>query len=121
MFVAVSTRRLLSLTAGNAKASQNVVKNLSMVSTNANVSVVLVFMVNKITQSLLQCKQNKSNQLLSSPSHQVPKTGARRSISEKISVMGHTSAKYGGRYMVTALPGDGIGPEMIDHVRNLFK
>ncbi|KAI7693655.1 hypothetical protein SSS_09209 [Sarcoptes scabiei] len=30
-------------------------------------------------------------------------------------------AKYGGRYMVTVLPGDGIGPEMVTYVRQLFK
>uniref|UniRef100_A0A915JSD3 Isopropylmalate dehydrogenase-like domain-containing protein n=1 Tax=Romanomermis culicivorax TaxID=13658 RepID=A0A915JSD3_ROMCU len=30
-------------------------------------------------------------------------------------------AKYGGRQTVTALPGDGIGPEMINHVQNIFE
>ena len=30
-------------------------------------------------------------------------------------------AKYGGRAMVTILPGDGIGPEMVSYVRKLFK
>lgn len=30
-------------------------------------------------------------------------------------------AKYGGRYTATALPGDGIGPEMLAHVRKIFK
>uniref|UniRef100_A0AC34F8A7 Isopropylmalate dehydrogenase-like domain-containing protein n=1 Tax=Panagrolaimus sp. ES5 TaxID=591445 RepID=A0AC34F8A7_9BILA len=29
-------------------------------------------------------------------------------------------ARYGGRQTVTALPGDGIGPEMIDHVNRIF-
>ncbi|KAK5967686.1 Isocitrate dehydrogenase NAD subunit gamma 1 [Trichostrongylus colubriformis] len=29
-------------------------------------------------------------------------------------------AKYGGRHTVAALPGDGIGPEMIDHIRTIF-
>ncbi|MFH4977533.1 hypothetical protein AB6A40_004242 [Gnathostoma spinigerum] len=29
-------------------------------------------------------------------------------------------AKYGGRQTITALPGDGIGPEMVDHVRKIF-
>ncbi|CAG2105301.1 unnamed protein product [Medioppia subpectinata] len=32
-----------------------------------------------------------------------------------------THAKYGGRFMVTALPGDGIGPEMIANVKKVFK
>lgn len=29
-------------------------------------------------------------------------------------------AKYGGRYMCTMLPGDGIGPEMMEHIRRIF-
>ncbi|KAJ1373358.1 hypothetical protein KIN20_035734 [Parelaphostrongylus tenuis] len=28
--------------------------------------------------------------------------------------------KYGGRHTVTALPGDGIGPEMLEHIRRIF-
>lgn len=30
-------------------------------------------------------------------------------------------AKYGGRHMITVLPGDGIGPEMVGYVQELFK
>ncbi|VDL81757.1 unnamed protein product [Nippostrongylus brasiliensis] len=30
------------------------------------------------------------------------------------------AAKYGGRHTVAALPGDGIGPEMIEHIRTIF-
>ncbi|EPB77706.1 putative isocitrate dehydrogenase, NAD-dependent [Ancylostoma ceylanicum] len=29
-------------------------------------------------------------------------------------------AKYGGRHTVVALPGDGIGPEMMEHIRTIF-
>ena len=29
--------------------------------------------------------------------------------------------KYGGRYTVTAIPGDGIGPEMFKHVKHLYR
>ncbi|KAE9550355.1 hypothetical protein FO519_006438 [Halicephalobus sp. NKZ332] len=29
-------------------------------------------------------------------------------------------AKYGGRHTVTVLPGDGIGPEMLEHVKRIF-
>lgn len=39
------------------------------------------------------------------------------------SVMNSSSAKlnrYGGRHSVTALPGDGIGPEMLQHVQKIF-
>lgn len=32
-----------------------------------------------------------------------------------------TKAKYGGRFMVTMLPGDGIGPEMMGYVKTVFK
>jgi isocitrate dehydrogenase (NAD+) len=30
-------------------------------------------------------------------------------------------ARYGGRQTITALPGDGIGPEMIDHLKSIFQ
>lgn len=30
-------------------------------------------------------------------------------------------SKYGGRFMVTALPGDGIGPELIGYVKEVFR
>lgn len=33
----------------------------------------------------------------------------------------HMKAKYGGRFMVSMLPGDGIGPEMMGHVREIFR
>ncbi|KAI1711103.1 isocitrate/isopropylmalate dehydrogenase domain-containing protein [Ditylenchus destructor] len=29
-------------------------------------------------------------------------------------------AKYGGRYTCTMLPGDGIGPEMMEHIKRIF-
>ncbi|XP_046890227.1 isocitrate dehydrogenase [NAD] subunit gamma, mitochondrial-like isoform X1 [Hypomesus transpacificus] len=30
-------------------------------------------------------------------------------------------ARYGGRHMVTLIPGDGIGPELLNHVQELFR
>lgn len=30
-------------------------------------------------------------------------------------------AQYGGRFTVTMLPGDGIGPEMMSYVENIFR
>ena len=30
-------------------------------------------------------------------------------------------AQYGGRYTVTMLPGDGIGPEMMNYVREVYR
>lgn len=38
----------------------------------------------------------------------------------RLSTMNKPNAKYGGRFMVTLLPGDGIGPEMMRHVKNVF-
>jgi len=28
---------------------------------------------------------------------------------------------YGGRYTVSMIPGEGIGPEMMEHVRKVFR
>lgn len=39
----------------------------------------------------------------------------------KLTTVTKPKAKYGGRYMVTMLPGDGIGPEMMRHVKTIFK
>ncbi|PIO52751.1 hypothetical protein TELCIR_25940, partial [Teladorsagia circumcincta] len=39
------------------------------------------------------------------------------------SVLNSSAAKlnrYGGRHSVTVLPGDGIGPEMLEHVAKIF-
>lgn len=30
-------------------------------------------------------------------------------------------AKYGGRHTVTLIPGDGIGPDLLNHVREVFR
>lgn len=38
----------------------------------------------------------------------------------KLTTVDKPKAKYGGRFMATMLPGDGIGPEMMRHVRNVF-
>lgn len=39
----------------------------------------------------------------------------------KITTASNPKAKYGGRFMITMLPGDGIGPEMMRHVKTVFK
>ena len=31
------------------------------------------------------------------------------------------STRYGGRHTVTLMPGDGIGPEMMGHVKDIFR
>lgn len=40
---------------------------------------------------------------------------------EKSSSYTPPPAKYGGRHTVTMIPGDGIGPELLSHVRELFR
>lgn len=45
-------------------------------------------------------------------------------VSKRTYIYGATAipvAKYGGRYTVTMMPGDGIGPEMMGYVRDIFK
>ena len=39
----------------------------------------------------------------------------------KLSASNIPLAKYGGRHTVTMLPGDGIGPEMMEHVKEVFR
>lgn len=39
----------------------------------------------------------------------------------KITPVSKPKAKYGGRFMVTLLPGDGIGPELMRHVKTIFR
>ncbi|XP_056129394.1 isocitrate dehydrogenase [NAD] subunit gamma, mitochondrial [Lampris incognitus] len=46
------------------------------------------------------------------------------SLREKSSLTGENippPAKYGGRHTVTLIPGDGIGPELLNHVREVFR
>lgn len=38
----------------------------------------------------------------------------------QLTTVNEPKAKYGGRFMVTLLPGDGIGPEMMRHVKTIF-
>ncbi|XP_032067444.1 isocitrate dehydrogenase [NAD] subunit gamma, mitochondrial [Thamnophis elegans] len=45
--------------------------------------------------------------------------GSRRNIASQQSIP--PPAKYGGRHTVTMIPGDGIGPELMLHVRELFR
>lgn len=42
-------------------------------------------------------------------------------LNVKLAIATKPKAKYGGRFMVTLLPGDGIGPEMMRHVKTVFK
>lgn len=42
-------------------------------------------------------------------------------LNVKLATVTKPKAKYGGRFMVTLLPGDGIGPEMMRHVKTIFK
>ncbi|XP_066283871.1 isocitrate dehydrogenase [NAD] subunit gamma, mitochondrial-like isoform X3 [Branchiostoma lanceolatum] len=40
--------------------------------------------------------------------------------SQQLATVG-ASSKYGGRYTVTMIPGDGIGPELMGHVKDIFR
>ncbi|XP_035676987.1 isocitrate dehydrogenase [NAD] subunit gamma, mitochondrial-like isoform X2 [Branchiostoma floridae] len=40
--------------------------------------------------------------------------------SQQLATVG-ASSKYGGRYTVTMIPGDGIGPELMAHVKDVFR
>lgn len=42
-------------------------------------------------------------------------------LNVKLATVTRPKAKYGGRFMITLLPGDGIGPEMMRHVKTIFK
>jgi len=44
-----------------------------------------------------------------------------QSRSVSLSAKNIPSAKYGGRHTVTMMPGDGIGPEMMGYVKEVFK
>merc|ERR1712241_413939 len=44
---------------------------------------------------------------------------AKREENNAASILGN--ARYGGKYTVTMMPGDGIGPEMTGHVRDVFR
>lgn len=51
------------------------------------------------------------------PQRSVSTTGK---LNIKTKTVTQPKAKYGGRFMVTLLPGDGIGPEMMRHVKTIF-
>lgn len=51
------------------------------------------------------------------PQRSVSTTGR---LNLKTKTVTQPKAKYGGRFMVTLLPGDGIGPEMMRHVKTIF-
>ncbi|XP_026567071.1 isocitrate dehydrogenase [NAD] subunit gamma, mitochondrial [Pseudonaja textilis] len=57
--------------------------------------------------------------LLVPPSVQAIVDGNRRNIASQQIIP--PPAKYGGRHTVTMIPGDGIGPELMLHVRELFR
>uniref|UniRef100_A0A8I3W380 Isocitrate dehydrogenase [NAD] subunit, mitochondrial n=1 Tax=Callithrix jacchus TaxID=9483 RepID=A0A8I3W380_CALJA len=59
----------------------------------------------------------RARKLKSPPAHQV--LGAYEAPSRSSS--SPPSAKYGGRHTVTMIPGDGIGPELMLHVKSVFR
>lgn len=64
----------------------------------------------------------KTSQLITSSNTSVRFLSTSPNLSNlKLTTVEKPKAKYGGRYMVTLLPGDGIGPEMMRHVKTIFK
>ena len=57
--------------------------------------------------------------ILSAVSRNAPLLSAVRGYKLKASNI--PLAKYGGRHTVTMLPGDGIGPEMMSYVKEVFR
>lgn len=53
--------------------------------------------------------------------HQLRHLTTGNQLKLKLTKTTEPKAKYGGRFMVTMLPGDGIGPEMMNHVKTIFK
>ena len=45
---------------------------------------------------------------------------AKRHVSH-IHLLQFPRASYGGRHTVTLLPGDGVGPELMSHVKEVFR
>ena len=68
--------------------------------------------------SSLICRQFVSSLTKRSPSSLLPAVTSLRGYKLKSSNI--PLAKYGGRYTVTMLPGDGIGPEMMEYVKEVF-
>ncbi|KAG7453715.1 isocitrate dehydrogenase [NAD] subunit gamma, mitochondrial-like, partial [Solea senegalensis] len=50
-----------------------------------------------------------------------PVSGSMKSLSSSSRSLWPPPARYGGRHIVTLIPGDGIGPELADHVQKLFR
>ena len=67
--------------------------------------------------SSLMCRQFLSSVTKRSPSCVLPVS----SRGYKLKSSNIPLAKYGGRHTVTMLPGDGIGPEMMGYVKEVFK
>ncbi|XP_028567561.1 isocitrate dehydrogenase [NAD] subunit gamma, mitochondrial isoform X1 [Podarcis muralis] len=57
--------------------------------------------------------------LLASRSVQALTDGSRRNVASQQTIP--PPAKYGGRHTVTMIPGDGIGPELMLHVKEVFR
>uniref|UniRef100_A0A8I3XAC9 Isocitrate dehydrogenase [NAD] subunit, mitochondrial n=1 Tax=Callithrix jacchus TaxID=9483 RepID=A0A8I3XAC9_CALJA len=63
----------------------------------------------------------RARKLKSPPAHQVLGAYEAPSRSSSSQQTIPPSAKYGGRHTVTMIPGDGIGPELMLHVKSVFR
>ncbi|XP_029574086.1 isocitrate dehydrogenase [NAD] subunit gamma, mitochondrial isoform X5 [Salmo trutta] len=71
-----------------------------------------VLSLSRVLQSWLQASTHTAHVLSAA-------LGGRRQMSRYTIIP--PPARYGGRHMVTLIPGDGIGPELLSHVRELFR
>ena len=82
-------------------------------------------MASMLARSLLSSLAGRSAVILTSPTTSL---ASKQQLQQQLvrGIVSHAApaakkAKYGGRFMATMLPGDGIGPEMMGYVRTIFK
>lgn len=99
--------------------------NLSKLRLKLNGEVLYVTLTKGLKQHLLGVRSASSVSIAaqSSPPLIYPQrfVSTTNKLDVKVPVKCEAKAKYGGRFMVTLLPGDGIGPEMMRHVKTIFK
>lgn len=118
-----TTQRALSklLAAGNVRQSALFVKSITTSSADSKVCQFCCLISPTVTKCLFTLQSNglfgANQSAILTPSN-LNAASVRTVFNESQYA---NRAQYGGRFMVTVLPGDGIGPEMITHVRKIFK
>lgn len=89
----------------------------SQINSSKTRSSVLTLHLSRTASSASTTLQNPSTPLIY-PQRRGSTIG---NLNLRLATVTKPKAKYGGRFMVTLLPGDGIGPEMMRHVKTIFK